>query len=153
MNLKLRQIEETQEDFERLVGLLTSFANEHEMGKLSGKNYNFEKGLGWIINGIKTGGWVLLNEEDQMVGSIALNLTSLWYSDQQYYADAWFYILPEYRKSKGAAALLSTAQMFAEDKGLPLVMNIFNMENTEAKIKLLQRKGFKLIGGTFVSGE
>jgi GNAT superfamily N-acetyltransferase len=151
-NFKLRQVEKTQDDFDRLVQLLITFAQEHKMGKLGAENFNLEKSIVWIANGIENGAWVVENDE-AMIGTIALQLTSPWYSHQPYFTDAWLYVLPEYRNSKVASALLAAVQIFAEEKNLPLVVNIFNAEDTESKIQMMQRKGFKLIGASFVSGE
>ena len=153
MNVIIKEVEKTAESFGNLVKLLIRFAQEHEMGKLSAKNFNFEKGVRWIANCVECAAWVVETESGEMIGSIGLYLTSPWYSDEPYYADGWLYVVPEYRDSKIAGMLLEKAKAFAEAQNKPLVIGIFSTQDTERKLQMLQRRGFKLIGGTLLFGE
>jgi GNAT superfamily N-acetyltransferase len=152
MNFTVRKIEGNPDDFKQVAELLMSFAAEHSMGRLSAGEYDPMRSAAWIVKNIEC--LVLAAFVDGVaVGSIGLHKTTPWYSDTPYLADGWLYVLPTYRRSAIGATLIEEAKKFAQEMALPLVLNIFNMEDTELKIKLFQRKGFKLIGGTFISGE
>jgi hypothetical protein len=47
---------------------------------------------------------------------------------------------------------LDAAIEFAEKQNLPLIVGVFNMDNTEKKIEIMNRMGLKLIGGLFAAG-
>jgi len=151
MNFTLQKIEANFEDFKKVADLLIGFAAEHSMGSLSAGKYDPLRGATWIAKNIDCLALVA-SVDGKVVGSIGLHETTPWYSDVPYLTDGWLYVLPEYRRSAIGVALIEEAKKFAQEKRLPLVLNIFNMEDTELKIKLFQRKGFKLVGGTFIFG-
>ena len=152
MNFSIRRIQRTQEDFAKTCELLKRFASEHSMGELSAADFDVPRAAAWIAKNIDHAAWVA--EVDGIpAGTVGVHEVSPWYSDSIYLTDGWLYVLPEYRKSNIGAALIDEAKQFAIGAGLPLVLNIFSMEDTELKIKLFQRKKFKLIGGSFIFGE
>ena len=122
------------------------------MGSLGAESFDPLRSAAWAARNLECGVWIA--EVDGVpVGTIGVHETTPWYSNTPYLTDGWLYVLPEHRNFSVASGLIGAAKQFAVEKGLPLVLNIFNMENTETKIKLFQRKGFKLVGGTFISGE
>lgn len=151
MRYKLRQAQENQVDLEKLIKLLMVFANEQKMGSLSASNLNFLKGVQWVVMNLKCAVWVVEDESGEFVGSIGLNETTAWYSDVPYLADGWFYVLPEHRASKVGTELLDAAKAFAKDKQMPLLVGLFNMEQVEAKVEMMKRKGFMQVGGLFLA--
>jgi GNAT superfamily N-acetyltransferase len=152
MKVTVQKIEGNPDDFKQIAELLMSFAAEHSMGGLSAGKYDPMRSVAWIVKNIEC--LVLAAFVDGVaVGSIGLHKTTPWYSDTPYLTDGWLYVLPDHRQSAIGVTLIEEAKRFAKEQHLPLVLNIFNMEDTEIKIKLLRRKGFKLIGGTFVFGE
>ena len=61
-------------------------------------------------------------------------------------------MLPEYRKSGVGQMLLDAAIEFAKDQKLPLIVGVFNMDDTGKKVEIMNRMGLKLIGGLFAAG-
>ena len=114
--MHIRQLTTSEEDFKKVVDfLIENFVPEHKMGKLSASNLNLKKALGWVIFNIKEAAFVVEDNDGKVVGSIGLNRTSPWYSDAEYIADGWLYVLQEYRKSGVAGMLIDKAKEFAEE--------------------------------------
>jgi len=152
--VKIRKIQKTTDDFKALADfLIYNFGQEHNMGKLgANQGQNIPKGALWVTKCIEHGAWIA-EEDGKIIGSIGIYKTTPWYSDTEYYTDGWFYVLPEHRLSKVGSSLLGMARIYAEEQEKPLVVNIFNMDDTENKIKALQKMGLKLIGATFMAGD
>ena len=91
-------------------------------------------------------------KDGKVVGSIGLNRTSPWYSDAEYIADGWLYVLQEYRKSGVAGMLSDKAKEFAEEKELPLIIGIFSKEDAIAKAGIMNKLGLIAVGGLFAAG-
>src|SRR6267154_372334 len=150
----LRRLNPIAADFNAIMDFLrTYFAQEFQMGKLNAKNYDLNKGAAWIAKNIECAAWVIEDDPHGIVGSIGLHHMTPWNSNEAYLADGWLYVRPEFRHSRTGAALVAAAINYAEGYKLPLVINVFNMEDTEVKIKALSRMGLKFIGGTFIVGE
>lgn len=151
--MKVVKLQLRADDIDRIFLLIThSFANEHSMGRLSASNHNVEKGLLWGIKNIECGAWIVEDDNGKVLGTIGLHRTSPWYSDEEYLADGWFYVLPEYRKTGVGKMLLDAAVDFAKQQNLPLIVGVFNMDDTGKKIEIMNKMGLKLIGGLFAAG-
>lgn len=151
--MKVTKLEVNERDIDRIFLVITrDFANEHSMGKLSASNHNVEKGLLWGIKNIECGAWVVEDAAGKVLGTIGVHRTSPWYSDEEYLADGWFYVLPEYRKTGVGKMLLDAAIEFAKEQKMPLIVGVFNMDDTGKKIEIMNRMGLKLIGGLFATG-
>jgi predicted N-acetyltransferase YhbS len=149
----IRQLTTSEEDFKKVVDfLIENFVPEHKMGKLSASNLNLKKALGWVIFNIKEAAFVVEDNDGKVVGSIGLNRTSPWYSDAEYIADGWLYVLQEYRKSGVAGMLIDKAKEFAEEKELPLIIGIFSKEDAIAKAGIMNKLGLITVGGLFAAG-
>lgn len=151
--MHIRQLTTSEEDFKKVVDfLIENFVPEHKMGKLSASNLNLKKALGWVIFNIKEAAFVVEDNDGKVVGSIGLNRTSPWYSDAEYIADGWLYVLQEYRKSGVAGMLIDKAKEFAEEKELPLIIGIFSKEDAIAKAGIMNKLGLITVGGLFAAG-
>ncbi len=151
--MHIRQLTTSEEDFKKVVDfLIENFVPEHKMGKLSASNLNLKKALGWVIFNIKEAAFVVEDNDGKVVGSIGLNRTSPWYSDAEYIADGWLYVLQEYRKSGVAGMLIDKAKEFAEEKKLPLIIGIFSKEDPIAKADIMNKLGLITVGGLFAAG-
>lgn len=138
---------------ERIFKFLAStFAQEQEMGALSAKNFNPRKSVEYIDRCVMEAAW-LAEEDGEPVGSIAVVETSPWYGDQRYYADGFFYVRSDKRASTVAVDLLNAAKAYAKERNKPLIVGLFNMDNIERKAVFLKRKGFRMAGGLFITGE
>jgi GNAT superfamily N-acetyltransferase len=153
MNYRIYKIQETEQDFNNLAELMVNFTNEHQLGVLSAKDWNPAKVIAWGVTNIKCGAWAAIEEETgKWVASIGLHETTTWYGDKPYLTDGWFYVLPAYRQNKVGSDLLDAAKKFAEERSQPLMVGILNMEDVDFKIKMMQRKGFAIVGGLFLAG-
>ena len=122
------------------------------MGKLSACNLNLKKALDWVVFNIKEAAFVVEDNNGKVVGSIGLNRTSPWYSDAEYIADGWLYVIKEHRKSGVAGMLIDKAKEFAEEKKLPLIIGIFSKEDAIAKADIMNKLGLITVGGLFAAG-
>jgi GNAT superfamily N-acetyltransferase len=153
LNFKIRLAEPVEADYKFLLEVSDKFIHEHSMGGLSAsKNFNVEKIIAWIVQHVAYATFVA-EVDGQPVGTIALREDTTWYSDDLHITDGWFYVLSEYRKSGIGVALLEAAKKFAEEKELPLLVGVFNMGNALQTSQMLERHGFKMAGGLFLSGE
>jgi GNAT superfamily N-acetyltransferase len=148
----LRQFTNDESDLKKIVELLAGhFVPEHKMGPLSAINVNLEKGIQWVVFNVNqmTFG---VEDEGKLVGSIGLHRTSPWYSDSEYLADGWFYVLPEYRKTGVGKMLIDAAKKFAEEAKLPLIVGVFTSEDADTKAQVMQKLGLSMVGGLFAAG-
>lgn len=148
----VRQLKNDGEDLKKIIDLLvTHFVPEHKMGPLSAINVNLEKGVQWVVyntNQMAFG----VEENGKLVGTLGLHRTSPWYSDSEYLADGWFYVLPEYRKTGVGKMLIDEAKKFAEEVKLPLIIGVFTSEDADTKAQVMQKLGLTMVGGLFAAG-
>jgi GNAT superfamily N-acetyltransferase len=91
---------------------------------------------------VTTAGGVLVARKDGVpVGTVGLGRQAPWYSDDTFVGDYWFYVLPEYRKSRAAASLKRAAIKLAHTAGLNLVLGVFSPVDTDRKNRFLARGG------------
>lgn len=150
--MNVRQLNSDESDLKKVLDLLVAhFVPEHKMGPLSAINVNLEKGVQWVIYNV---GQVAFGVEDEgkLVGSLGLHRTTPWYSDSEYLADGWFYVLPEYRKTGVGKMLIDEAKKFAEEAKLPLIVGVFTSEDANTKAQVMQKLGLTMVGGMFAAG-
>ena len=150
--MNVRQLNSDESDLKKVLDLLVAhFVPEHKMGPLSAINVNLEKGVQWVIYNV---GQVAFGVEDEgkLVGSLGLHRTTPWYSDSEYLADGWFYVLPEYRKTGVGKMLIDEAKKFAEEAKLPLIIGVFTSEDANTKAQVMQKLGLTMVGGMFAAG-
>jgi GNAT superfamily N-acetyltransferase len=149
----VRQLTTSTGDLEKVIELLVShFVPEHKMGPLSAINVNLEKGVKWVMYNVDQMAFGVMNDEGRLVGSLGLHRTSPWYSDSEYLADGWFYVLPEYRKTGVGKMLIDEAKKFADQIKLPLIIGVFTSEDVETKVKVMHKMGMTMVGGLFAAG-
>jgi len=149
----IRRAEQTEEDYKKIVNMGARFAMEHSMGKLSAQNHDLKKALQWVVENVAYAAWLVEDEHGEPLGSISLHEDTTWYSTEPYLTDGWFYVVPEKRDSGIGIMLLETVKEFAKDKGLPLMVGVFNMKDALRTSQMLQRHGFTMAGGLFMAGE
>lgn len=150
--MKLVKLTPAEEDIKKVIDLLAGhFVPEHKMGPLSAINVNLEKGIKWVIYNINHVAFGV-EDEGKLVGSLGLHRTSPWYSDSEYLADGWFYVLPEYRKTGVGKMLIDEAKKFAEEVKLPLIIGVFTSEDADTKAQVMQKLGLTMVGGLFAAG-
>ena len=67
--------------------------------------------------------------------------SSWWFSDEQFVAETWFYVLPEHRSYKTARGLLKELMTYSKDMTLQLPVS--SGSDTPS---LYERMGFKKMG-------
>lgn len=148
----IRQFKNDEEDLKKIIDLLVMhFVPEHKMGPLSAINVNLEKGLKWVLFNVNQMAFGV-EENGRLIGTIGLHRTSPWYSDSEYLADGWFYVLPEYRKTGVGKMLIDEAKKFAEEVKLPLIIGVFTSEDATTKAQVMQKLGLTMVGGLFATG-
>jgi GNAT superfamily N-acetyltransferase len=151
MNVNI--MEKTSEEFHQVVELLKLFAKDHEMGVIKAPEDPTELACKVVYDVSENGKlYVAKNESGKTVGSLGLKLGNNWYSEQKFYGDLWFYVLPEYRSSGVGGTLLTFAKNAAQAESIPLVVGVFNLQSPEKKIEIYKRLGFSYAGSMFVSG-
>lgn len=150
--MNVRQLNSDESDLKKVIDLLvTHFVPEHKMGPLSAINLNLEKGVQWVIYNVGQVAFGVENE-GKLIGSLGLHRTTPWYSDSEYLADGWFYVLPEYRKTGVGKMLIDEAKKFAEEAKLPLIIGVFTSEDADTKAQVMQKLGLTMVGGMFAAG-
>lgn len=148
----VRQIKNEDSDLKKVIELLAGhFVPEHKMGPLSAINVNLEKGIKWVIYNVNEAAFGV-EEGGKLVGSLGLHRTSPWYSDSEYLADGWFYVLPEYRKTGVGKMLIDAAKHHAEEAKVPLIIGVFTSEDAGTKAQVMQKLGLTMVGGLFAAG-
>lgn len=148
----VRQLKNDEEDLKKVINLLvTHFVPEHKMGPLSAINVNLEKGVQWVVFNVNQMAFGV-EEDGKLVGTLGLHRTSPWYSDSEYLADGWFYVLPEYRKTGVGKMLIDEAKKFAEEVKLPLIIGVFTSEDADTKAQVMKKLGLTTVGGLFAAG-
>ena len=148
----IRQLKNDEEDLKKVINLLvTHFVPEHKMGPLSAINVNLEKGVQWVVFNVNQMAFGV-EDDGKLVGTLGLHRTSPWYSDSEYLADGWFYVLPEYRKTGVGKMLIDEAKKFAEEVKLPLIIGVFTSEDADTKAQVMKKLGLTTVGGLFAAG-
>lgn len=148
----VRQLKNDEDDLKKVVELLAGhFVPEHKMGPLSAINVNLDKGVRWVVFNVNQMAFGV-EDEGKLVGSLGLHRTSPWYSDSEYLADGWFYVLPKYRKTGVGKMLIDEAKKFAEEAKLPLIIGVFTSEDADTKAQVMQKLGLTMVGGLFAAG-
>jgi len=81
---------------------------------------------------------------------IYMQLSSMWYSDNEIWEELWSFVLPEYRQSGNAKSLLKFATKISDDTGFPLLIGIVSNDRTQPKVRLYRRTFGEPAGAFFL---
>jgi GNAT superfamily N-acetyltransferase len=142
-NLKLA----TPEDLPVIVGLV-SMAQKDLAYKLP---FSPERVLQVLTEVLKQGVIICLTVETNIVGVFIALKTVTVTSMEPVAAELLWYVLPDYRKSRGALELLAAFEYWAREVAKVGVITMSNMTNTSAEMtnKLYLRRGYKLSEQTY----
>ena len=103
------------------------------------------------INQLLHQGIVLVAVQDnKVVGSIAGQISSDWWSEENYLTDAWFYVAKENRKSNIAKKLMQNFIKVAKEAKLKLRVGHIFSGDIERKDKFFERLGFVKAGSVYM---
>jgi hypothetical protein len=132
-----------------------------EMGFFSLNKDKVAAGIRWATEG--HGGMIFcIDEDNRVVASLGMLITSDWYSDDEYLLERWNYVHPNYRRSDYARRMLEqskcTSDWFTRSarkegrKDVLFMCGINSFDRTEAKVRLYARL-LPCIGAYFLYGE
>lgn len=76
----------------------------------------------------------------KLEAAIILTIGQFWYTDYPHLEELAAYVLPAYRRSNRAKALVEFAKNSASELKVPLLIGIISNNRTEAKIRLYERQ-------------
>jgi N-acetylglutamate synthase-like GNAT family acetyltransferase len=91
----------------------------------------------------------VIEGEKELEASVGLELSQWWYTDEWCLSEKWNFVLPQYRKSLHAQNLIEYAKWSARAMGVPLQMGIITTKQTEAKVRLYERR-MQNVGALFM---
>lgn len=105
----------------------------------------------------ESGRIAVIEEDENVIGTIGLYAWECWYSDQALLSDQWVYIAEEHRTWPAFNSLITIATELAEQAGMPFLLSLYTLKDTERKEFLFQRfadqlvRGYQFtpVGGTF----
>lgn len=85
-------------------------------------------------------------------GSICMELTTFYYSDDLHIAELWNFVDEPYRRSRNAEALLRYALDWRAKLNLPLFLGIITNKQMRAKVRLYRKLLGSPVGAFFLVG-
>lgn len=110
-----------------------------------------EKAVARIASIIEAGGCLVIEDGGEMVASVGLEQNAAWYTEAQCYADVWFYVHHDHRKSGHAKVLLWFSKQASRMKQIPVVVSVGTTKDTLRKLRFF-RKYMTPFGGSFIYG-
>lgn len=110
-------------------------------------------GLQWIAH--VTDNMCYVAEVDgKLVGSLGIEYKTFpWAPEEKLMNDAWFYVLPDYRNSDVASALIKKIQLAVVATGVPFFGGVnWGGSRVELKDRFIKRHGFTFVGSNFAYG-
>lgn len=114
---------------------------------------NEERAMHYLTTLTHMGFVIVAEKDDEIVGALVLQPAQQWFSDTWYLTDLFFYVLPEWRTTSAADALIRSAKKIAEDNGAMIQMSVINGQDLSRKAEYYKRRGFVYVGGIFVNVE
>jgi len=134
--LEIRDV--VEDDFIDLLHLLLKFGSEfNEVYPVA----SARKVATEIENHFKNGFIKNAYKDKKLVGSIGAMKSSWWFSDEQFVAETWFYVLPEHRDYKTARGLLQ--ELIKYGNNMTIQLPVSSGKDTPS---LYERMGFKEMG-------
>lgn len=96
---------------------------------------------------------LVAEQQGKIIGSISLFLKNPWWSQEVLLNSDWFIVNKDYRRSHAASMLLKVSKDIAKRLNLRFQFNMFNGFDIPRKIAFMDRKGFEIMGGSFMEKE
>jgi len=98
----------------------------------------------------KRGGVIAVIGKNPIEAMIFLSLRRYWYSKNMHLEELLAYVLPQFRKSNNAKALIEFAKSAALKLGLTLIIGVVSNSRTAQKVRLYQRRLGEPSGAYFI---
>ncbi len=135
-------------DISAIIALLIEMHNGTDV---PASKIHSEKMVNKITETIHRGiGFVSLNDNNVIEGSIGGLVASDWWSDEKYLGDLWFYVTPEARKSNAAFELVRNFKRIGKEAGVPVRLGHVFSKDLERKDKFFERLGLQKAGSVFL---
>ena len=135
-------------DISAIIALLIEMHNGTDV---PASKIHSEKMVNKITETIHRGiGFVSLNDNNVIEGSIGGLVASDWWSDEKYLGDLWFYVTPEARKSNAAFELVRNFKKVGKEAGVPVRLGHVFSKDLERKDKFFERLGLQKAGSVFL---
>lgn len=148
MNIRLATMADLQQGLE----LFSSFVNEtaYQIFELDA-----EKALLYITDLIARKRIAVAEVEHDnigvLAGALALDVVTYPFTSDASLSQCFFYVRPEWRKTRAAVALRDSAVEYADKLGLPLFMDhLAGVGDYESKDEFFERAGFTKLGSSFL---
>jgi GNAT superfamily N-acetyltransferase len=111
-------------------------------------------GMKWALRIMETGAIYVAEADGIVIGSIGIEVKTFpWTENAPLLNDTWFYVTPEYRRSRIASALLDKIRKHVHATKIPFFGGVnWGGDRVELKDRLIERHGFKYVGGNFTYG-
>tara|TARA_R100000388_G_scaffold65948_1_gene47918 strand:+ start:1495 stop:1938 length:444 start_codon:yes stop_codon:yes gene_type:complete len=135
-------------DISAIIALLIEMHNGTDV---PASKIHSEKMVNKITETIHRGiGFVSLNDNNVIEGSIGGLVASDWWSDEKYLGDLWFYVTPEARKSNAAFELVRNFKRVGKEAKIPVRLGHVFSKDLERKDKFFERLGLQKAGSVFL---
>lgn len=135
-------------DISAIIALLIEMHNGTDV---PASKIHSEKMVNKITETIHRGiGFVSLNDNNVIEGSIGGLVASDWWSDEKYLGDLWFYVTPEARKSNAAFELVRNFKRVGKEAKVPVRLGHVFSKDLERKDKFFERLGLQKAGSVFL---
>ena len=95
---------------------------------------------------------IVAEDDNKIIGSIAMANCDTWYTDKAFYRTLWFFVDQEKRNPIIAKSLLDFAREYAKIRNIPMILEIVQGKDMERKHQWATRQHLNYLGGTYLEG-
>ena len=95
---------------------------------------------------------IVAEDDNKIIGSIAMANCDTWYTDKAFYRTLWFFVDQEKRNPQIAKSLLDFAREYAKIRNIPMILEIMQGKDMERKHQWATRQHLNYLGGTYSEG-
>lgn len=87
--------------------------------------------------------------DDKIVGMYGLEIDRYWWMKEYHISDYLWYVSPEHRDKNLGRGLISQAEGWAKERGLPFRPMVINQDRLAAKDRVFRMAGFSRVGSVY----
>ena len=95
---------------------------------------------------------IVAEDDNKIIGSIAMANCDTWYTDKAFYRTLWFFVDQEKRNPQIAKSLLDFVREYAKIRNIPMILEIVQGKDMERKHQWATRQHLNYLGGTYSEG-